>query len=82
LTQQVFVDTVCFKCILEKYKNSTHFFLGLDPGLCVIVYLRNQYVKFEYAIKSIKFFNQASGNHGKKKKTDDWKDKAKLVEIE
>ena len=67
--------------ILKEYENHNRFCLGLDPGLIDIVHVRNQDGKFEFVIKSTEFRNQACGNHAKKK-TDEWRDKAKLVEID
>ena len=67
--------------ILDKYKNHNRFYLGLDPGLIDIVHVRNQDGKFEFVIKNTEFRDQAGGNHAKKK-TDEWREKAKLVEID
>ena len=54
--------------------------MGLDPGLIDIVHGRNKDGKFGFVIKSTNVCNQAGGNHVKKK-TDEWRDKAKLVDV-
>ena len=66
--------------ILDKYENHNHFCLGLDPGLIDIVHVRSQDGVFEFVINGTEFHDQAGGNHVKKK-TDEWRDKAKLVDV-
>ena len=67
--------------IFDDNESCNHFCLGLDPGLNDIVHLTNQDGKFEFVTKSAEFHEKAGGNHAQKK-TNKWRAKAKIVEID